>query len=489
MQEQESKQLRWYNLAMMAFVSVWGFGNVVNNYANQGLTVIVSWVLIISLYFIPYALMVGELGSAFKTGKAGVSSWIRGTSTPLLAYLAGWTYWVVHVPYLAQKPQGALIALSWALFKNGSLMERFSTLTTQLIILAIFLVFVWLASKGITSIKRVSNVAGMAMFIMSMLYVVMMVAAPAMRDIQIATKDWSLSGIMPKFDFSYFTTISMLVFAVGGCEKLSPYVNNTKNPDKEFPRGMIILAVMVTVSAILGSIAMGMMFDSANRPDDLMMNGAYYAFQLLGEYYGLGNFFVIIYALTNLVSQLSVLLISIDAPLKVLLFTETDSRYIPKSLTKVNKHGAPINGYKMTAVLVGTLIVVPALGIGNMNELFEWLLKLNSVVMPLRYLWVFFAYMGLKRQSEKYNPNYKFIKNPTLGFLAGLWCFSFTAFACILGMFPGDLPAFSADWNFRVILNFATVFILIGLGYILPVIAKRNRENEESGKDVAVQEG
>lgn len=223
MQEQEAKQLRWYNLAMMAFVSVWGFGNVVNNYANQGLTVIVSWVLIISLYFIPYALMVGELGSAFKTGKAGVSSWIRGTSTPLLAYLAGWTYWVVHVPYLAQKPQGALIALSWALFKNGSLMERFSTLTTQLIILAIFLVFVWLASKGITSIKRVSNVAGMAMFIMSMLYVVMMVAAPAMRDIQIATKDWSLSGIMPKFDFSYFTTISMLVFAVGGCEKLSPY--------------------------------------------------------------------------------------------------------------------------------------------------------------------------------------------------------------------------------------------------------------------------
>ena len=60
------KNLRWYNLAMMAFVSVWGFGNVVNNFANQGLTVIVSWVLIIALYFVPYALMVGELGSVFK---------------------------------------------------------------------------------------------------------------------------------------------------------------------------------------------------------------------------------------------------------------------------------------------------------------------------------------------------------------------------------------------------------------------------------------
>ena len=60
---EDEKKLRWYNLALMAFVSVWGFGNVVNNFANQGLKVIVSWVLIIGLYFVPYALMVGELGS------------------------------------------------------------------------------------------------------------------------------------------------------------------------------------------------------------------------------------------------------------------------------------------------------------------------------------------------------------------------------------------------------------------------------------------
>ena len=69
----------------MAFVSVWGFGNIVNNFANQGLTVIVSWILIIGLYFVPYALMVGELGSVFKDSKGGVSSWIRGTFGTTLA--------------------------------------------------------------------------------------------------------------------------------------------------------------------------------------------------------------------------------------------------------------------------------------------------------------------------------------------------------------------------------------------------------------------
>ncbi len=68
---------------------------------------------------------------------------------------------------------------------------------------------------------------------------------------------------------------------------------------KEFPKGMLCLAVMVAVCAILGSLAMGMMFDSRNIPDDLMTNGQYYAFQKLGEYYNMGNTLMVIYAIAN----------------------------------------------------------------------------------------------------------------------------------------------------------------------------------------------
>lgn len=70
----QSSKLRWYNIALLAFTVVWGFTNVVNNFANQGLTVVFSWILIMFLYFIPYTLMVGQLGSAFQNSGAGVSS-------------------------------------------------------------------------------------------------------------------------------------------------------------------------------------------------------------------------------------------------------------------------------------------------------------------------------------------------------------------------------------------------------------------------------
>ncbi len=61
------KQLRWFNVALIAFVAVWGLGNVVNNYAQQGLSVVVSWILIMLLYFVPYALIVGQLVQPSRT--------------------------------------------------------------------------------------------------------------------------------------------------------------------------------------------------------------------------------------------------------------------------------------------------------------------------------------------------------------------------------------------------------------------------------------
>lgn len=476
----QNRNLTWNNIALMGFVMVWGFGNVVNNFANQGLTVVFSWIFMIALYFVPYALMVGELGSAFKDSQGGVSSWIKETTTPMLAFLAGWTYWVVHIPYLAQKPQSLLIAFSWALSPSGefaTILKDLNPLILQSIVLAIFLVFLYLATKGLKILKVVGNIAGTSMFVMSLLYIVLGLAAPAITG-EIATPDITVSSFVPKFDFAYLTTLSMLVFAVGGAEKISPYVNNTKEPTKNFPKGMLALAGMVAVCALLGSVAMGMMFNANAIPEDLMMNGQYYAFQLLGEHYGVGNVFVVIYGLANAAAQLSSLVFSIDAPLRVLL-GEADEKFVPKALTKTNKNGVLVNGYIMTAILVSTLIIVPALGIGNTNELFNWLLQLNSVVMPMRYLWVFVAYMGLKKAADKFSTEYKFIKNPKIGFLVGLWCFAFTTFACVMGMFPTNVAVFSGEWIFRVALNVITPIVLMGLGLILPMIAKKTNNKEK----------
>ena len=460
-----SKKIMWYSLAFMAFSGVWGFGNVINGFSEyNGLQAIVAWLIIFALYFIPYALMVGELGSAFKDCGGGVSSWINETVGAKLAYYAGWTYWVVHMPYLSQKPNSFMIATSWAIFQDKRISDM-DTRLMQLACLAIFLLAIYLASKGISILKKLSTLAGTSMFIMSILFILLMIAAPALTDAQLNTIDWSLKTFIPKFDISFFTNISILVFAVGGCEKISPYVNEMKDPARGFSKGMIALAVMVAVTAILGTISLGMMFDSNNIPNDLMTNGAYYAFQELGDYYHVGNLFVIAYAVTNMIGQFAVLIISIDAPLRMLL-DSGDKRYIPEVLFKKNKNGAYVNGHKLILVIVSLLIVVPAFGIGSVDELVKWLVKLNAVCMPLRFLWVFVAYIALKKTGEKFGREYYFVKNKALGILIGVWCFVFTAIACIGGIYSEDV--------FQLMLNIATPIVLILLGLILPYFAKKS---------------
>ena len=67
-----------------------------------------------------------------------------------------------------------------------------------------------------------------------------------------------------------------------------------------------------------------------------MTNGAYYAFQKLGEYYHAGNFFVVVYALTNLIGQFSVMVLSVDAPPQNALTVRIPALSPARCLRKMN---------------------------------------------------------------------------------------------------------------------------------------------------------
>lgn len=475
----QEKKIAWYMLAFMGFSTVWGFGNVTNGFMYfNGTQVIFSWILMFALYFVPYALMVGELGSAFKNSSGGVSSWIQGTYGTRLAYYAGWTYWAVHITYIASKGSGGLKALSWAVFRNAEVYDAFPTLAVQLATLAVFLFFCCVASRGIKVLKSITTLAGSTMFIMSILFILMMFAAPAINpNGGYIRPDFSLKNLIPDFNVHYFTSLSILVFAVGGCEKISPYVNKVNKPSRNFPRGMIALAGMVVTCAILGTVALGMMFDpaligeSTESFNSYVSNGSYWAFQKVGEYYGVGDTFLIIYAICNAIGQFSTLILSIDAPLRMLLGNDYAKDFVPSAMLKRNRHGAYINGIRLVVALSGAIILIQILVPGATAVLTQ-LTKLNSVCMPMRYLWVFVAYIGLRKNIDRIPAEYRFVKNQKVALFFGYWCTFVTAACCILGMYSAD--------PFTMALNIITPCVLVGLGMIMPYLARREREKKQA---------
>lgn len=475
-----SKKIKWYALSFMCFSTLWGFGNVVNGFMYfNGIQVIFSWLMMFALYFIPYALMVGELGSAFKSKGGGVTSWVQETAGSKLAYYAGWTYWAVHVSYIAGKSSGGLKALSWLVFRNAETYDSFPTIAIQIAALLVLILFCFIASKGLNPLKKLATIAGSSMFVLSILYIILMIGAPIINpNGGYVSMDWSLKNLVPNFNFEYITSLSILVFAVGGIEKISPYVNKMEgNPAKQFPKSMIFAAIMVVVCALFGTIAMGMMFDpeiinaSTEIKQSYISNGAYWAFQKLGNYYGIGDTLLLIYAACTAVGQFSTLLLSIDAPLRMLLEDKNASQFVPKGLLKQNENGAYTNGIIMVAVLSGSIILAQMTVPGAAAVLTQ-LNKLNSICMPFRYIWVFFAYIMLKKAGDAFNQEYHFVKNKTVGIIVGAWCFLVTLFCCCTGVIDKDVST--------MILNIATPVILILLGIILPKIramqdAKENK--------------
>lgn len=482
----DKKKISAITMAFMVFMSVWGFGNVINGYYYfGGINVILLWIPVFALYFIPYALMVGELGSSFKDKGGGVASWIDSTIGPKLAYFAGWTYMVVHIPYLVQKSSNNIIALSYLFYGDGRLSQKGfkfaqtgvlseipTTLIVQLISLVIFLLCVFLTLRGIGFLKKIASIAGIAVFILSMLFIVLMIFAPFVtKEISYGSLDFSFDKLVNAFSGSGILNLSILLFAVGGCEKLSPYVNKMKNKSKGFSRGMILAAIMVCACAIFGTLATGIMFAGEELGPDFLANGKYIAFQRVGNYLGMGNVLMYIFAVSELVAQFAVLIISIDAPLRMLL-DSSDDRFVPNFLKKKNKHDVYSRAILIESIFVIALIILPAFGGNDVGEVVKAILDLNSICMPLRYLWVFVAYVFLKKSIEKFNPEFTFVKNKVLGIIIGAFCFILTLSACIGKIFNAE--------GINLILNIATPLVLVGLGFLLPIIAKRTNHKTKN---------
>ena len=110
--------------------------------------------------------------------------------------------------------------MGWAIFQNDQLTTMISPMMLQLISLGIFMFFMWYAAQGVSALKRIGSIAGSFMFIMSILYVLLVLAAPYITEAKTFSYSLSWDTFMPNFNFEYMTTLSILVFAVGGCERI-----------------------------------------------------------------------------------------------------------------------------------------------------------------------------------------------------------------------------------------------------------------------------
>ncbi len=139
-------------------------------------------------------------------------------------------------------------------------------------------------------------------------------------------------------------------------------------------------------------------------------------------------------------------------------------------MRKQNQYGAYTNGIKLIVVLAGAIIIIQTFMPGAAAVL-QQLTRLNSVCMPMRYLWVFVAYLALRKAYDRIPAEYRFVKNQKIAFFFGGWCFFVTAVCCIMGMYSRE--------PLTLALNIITPIVLTALGLIMPKLAQRERAHSK----------
>lgn len=468
------KAITWPVLTLMALCTVIGLDDIMYNFQNQGMPVITSWIIMCLLYVTPYSLMVGQLGSTFSEEGGGLSSWVRGTDGEFLGYFTAWTYWSASIPYAVDSANEIIVDLGWALTGSKGFQDKIPTTMFAALTFVVFIVFIIVEHHFANSMEFLSSIGGGLMVIMTVLFVFLAFVGLAKSGGHMATQPFTWHTIIPKFDLHYWSTVGMLIYAMNGCELVAPYVTKMKKPKSDFPKAMITLAIMTAFLTILGSFALGMYFDAYHIPNDLKMNGAYYVFDMVGKQFGMGKFLLYLWAWTSLLFNCALVAVLLDAMTRMLI-SDTGDKYMPKFLRKKDKNGLPINGYILTVAL-SSFIMILGIFLPDMNDIFNWLLNLNSIISPGVTCWIFYSFMRVRKNSKKYPSKYVYIKNDKLAWLVGLALLVVTAVATILGFAPQDVKQGSGLWWYELIINIVAVIVLIGLGAILPGIRRREEE-------------
>lgn len=473
MTEENNKKnyMGWVTLSMFVYITVISFEDPFYPYQEYGLFVLVLWIIMLLFYQLPYTLIATELGFAYS-GKedGGMSSWIRhGTGSDLLGYATGWMYWAQTIPYLIDCASSVVVSISWIILGDNSLGRRMSPMVFSLITFSIILLFLIFDNTVKNALDATSLWSGIAMVAMTIIFFAMIVWSLTHGG-HIATKlTWD--NIRPHLSLNYFSSASMLIFAMSGAELAAPYVSRLKKPQKGFPKAMWLLFFVTALMVILETLGLAVLFDAKHIPNDFKMNGDYYAFQLLGREAGMGNSLMLAYSIVCLVSLLAQIAALIDASSRFLA-SDTAVKYMPRLLLKKNKNNRPINSYIFTAATTLILILLGGT-LPQINDFINWLLNINTIVSPYKTSVVFLCFLILRYNKKNFKKNeFVFIRNRKGALAVGWWCFLLTFIFATMAFLPQNGQFGTAKWFNQLWMNIIVVLFLFGTGFILPLLRK-----------------
>ena len=459
-------QMSVTTVSMLIVTTTFGFVNVPDNLVELKLTAILSWVAVGFLYFLPLALILAEFASD-TTESGGIYSYMERGLGATWAFVGAWSYFVANLVYLQSVFSRLPIRISLAV--TG--VDVFTTATALLPPLGLLLCLAatYVASRGVKVFSHLADWIGKASLVQIGVLVIVPVIAVGLHLKPSATA-YSAAALVPRLDVQYFATFSWLLFAVSGAEVAAPYVRETRDPRRSFPRAILISTLLIGLVYVLSTVAATLVW-----PLDRLTKatGIYDVWVGWAQMIGLpGPLVGRVSTMFFVISSIAAYVIWLESPLRV-MFAEAPRGTFPSRLTSSDASGTHQFALWTQAAVVSALILVPLLsivaGLKGSEAFISLLNDLSSLSLVIPFVFIALAYIRARRQGMR--APFQMTQSTPLAVAIGILVLVVSA-AAYFGAGLHALMAEPIDWTYVGIV-YGGPLLLIGLGVIVRALSMR----------------
>ncbi len=440
---------RTLNVFTLAMINVAAVSSVRNwpTIAEYGFASLFFFALAALLFFIPVSMVSAELATGWPK-EGGVFVWVKEAFGHRTGFLAAWLLWaenVIYYPVLL-----SFIAGTIAYVLNPTLAHN--TLYTLATIIGVF----WATT--------LANLLGMrASGWISTFGVIAGTIIPGSLIIILGIL-WYFSGNPAQISFNLeslipdMSSLTQLVFftgvlvALGGLEMSAVHARDVENPQKNFPRAILLSAILVLGLYILGVLAVAIVVPQKQIS---LVAGSLQAFSFFVSAYKL-NWLTPLMAILIAFGAFGTLSTWIAGPPKGLL-AAAQSGDLPPLFRKLNRHGMPI-AILIAQALIVTLFSLIFLVMPTVSSAYWILNAMVAQLYILMYVLMFAAAIKLRYKRPDVARAYKIPGgNWGMWLVAGLGIIGSLATFCI-GFFP---PSQIATGNKLFYVSFLALSVLI----------------------------
>ncbi|MFW2488932.1 glutamate/gamma-aminobutyrate family transporter YjeM [Clostridium chromiireducens] len=479
---EKQKKLTLITLILMIFTSVFGFANMPRSFYLMGYGAIPWFILGGITYFIPFAFMMAEYGSAFKNEKGGIYSWMEKSVGPKFAFMGVFMWYASYVVWMINICSVIWIPLSNTIFgvDTTSKWGIAGLNSTQVLgILGVMWVYATftISKRGISKITKITSVGGMAVAILNIVLIIGAIIVFALNKGQFREPITSAMSFVNSPNPGYQTISSILsflvfaLFAYGGIEAVSGLVDQTENPEKTFPKGILIAAAIISVGYSLGIFLIGIFTNWAGKLSGENVNMGNIAYVVMnnlgytiGESLGLsvdiatqmGNWLARFVGLSMFLALTGAFFTLSYAPLKQLI-EGTPAKLWPGKMSVIDENEMPINAMKIQTFIVAVMVIFVSMGGSSAKVFFRLLVDMTNVAMTLPYLFLSIAYISFRKKDNIKKP-FLMIKNKKNAVVVGMIVTAVVGFANIFTIIE---PALNGNYSSAIAMIAGPILFII----------------------------